>query len=338
MLAASANDVIEKRVHKHVAAIHCSGELSLFQRKIINCLLFHSYPKLKTQSRFEIKIRDLLNLMGLNNNDYRYLREAFKNIRKTDITWNLTSESFKQSQEPTEFEPWIDCSWLSWAMSDGSTIHYEFPEPLKAYLTEPSIYASISLIAQQKFSSKFALVLYENCLRYVNVGQTKIFDLKTFRNIMGVKEGQYKIFRDLNSRVIKPALKQINELTELDVEVVFKRASRRVVAMQFKVSYKPEQVPKKKLVNRKSVMDEIRPMNDADKSYYGFVENFKALSPSRQKLVLNGFEKRLREVLSENYNQELSDFISYYESNGWNNRPALEYLKHFCEKYHPDVV
>ena len=76
----------------------------------------------------------------------------------------------------------------------------------------------------------------------------------------------------------------------------------------------------------------------ADIQIFTPFQNFKALSPSRQKLVLNGFEKRLREVLLENYNQELSDFISYYETNGWNNRPALEYLKHFCEKYHPDIA
>jgi plasmid replication initiation protein len=229
----SAGSELELKVHKHVAAIHCSGELTLFQRKIINCLLFHAYPTLQAESRFKISIRELLNLMGLKNNDYHYLREAFRDIRKTDITWNLTSEEISLNKDEVKFESWIDCSWLSWAMSDGSFIYYEFPAPLKEYLVDPSIYASISLKVQQRFTSKFALILYENCLRYVKIGKTKLFDIETFRGIMGVTEYQYKIFRDFNARVLRPAINQVNSYTDINVEVALKRVRRKVVAIQF---------------------------------------------------------------------------------------------------------
>ncbi|MFO1259314.1 MAG: replication initiation protein [Gammaproteobacteria bacterium] len=247
MITCLSNE-IERKVHKHVSAIHCSGQLSLFQRKIINCLLFHAYPNLETESRFKIHIRELLDLMGLKNNDYRYLREAFREIRKTDITWNLTSEQINENDSSDEFESWIDCSWLSWAMSDGSYIHYEFPAPLKSYLVDPSIYASISLRIQQKFTSKFALILYENCLRYIKIGKTKLFEINTFRSIMGVTDEQYKIFRDFNARVLKPAITQVNHHTDIDVEVVLKRVRRKVVAIQFLVKWKvsPEEKSEKK--------------------------------------------------------------------------------------------
>tara|TARA_R110002110_G_scaffold209215_1_gene421595 strand:+ start:3669 stop:4568 length:900 start_codon:yes stop_codon:yes gene_type:complete len=235
---------IGKKVHKHVAAIHCSGELTLFQRKIINCLLFNAFPNLETENQFKIHIRDLLDLMGLKNNDYQYLRDAFKNIRRTDITWNLTRENFSNTKDEG-FEPWLECGWLSWAMSDGATIHYEFPEPLKAYLVEPTVYASISLSMQKKFTSKFALILYENCLRYIKIGKTKTFDIDTFRKIMGVKDGQYKVFRDFNNRVLKPAINQINELTDINVEPVKKRVKRRVVEIKFIVTPKKSKLPQK---------------------------------------------------------------------------------------------
>lgn len=251
MLQNAPKSEIEQKVHKHVAAIHCSGELTLFQRKVINCLLYHAYQDLPTKSRFKIHIRELLNLLGLCNNDYRYLREAFRNIRRTDITWNLTTEDFHDGGEQTEFEKWIDCSWLSWAMSDGSTIHYEFPEPLKAYLIEPSVYSSISLQIQRHFTSKFALILYENCQRYIKIGKTKSFDLDVFRNIMGVKEGQYKIFRDFNNRVLRPAIKQVNEKTDIEVEAIKKRAKRKVTEIQFTVEYK-EKAETKKIVKPKN--------------------------------------------------------------------------------------
>lgn len=245
MLQTAPKSEIEQKVHKHVAAIHCSGELTLFQRKVINCLLFHAYPDLHTQSRFKIHIRELLNLLGLCNNDYKYLREAFRNIRRTDITWNLTTEDFQDGSEQTEFEKWIDCSWLSWAMSDGTTIHYEFPEPLKAYLVEPSVYSSISLQVQQRFTSKFALILYENCQRYIKIGKTKSFDIDVFRKIMGVKEDQYKIFRDFNNRVLRPAIKQVNEKTDITVEAIKRRAKRKVTEIQFTVDYKEKPEVKK---------------------------------------------------------------------------------------------
>lgn len=269
MLQQTPRQGIEQKVHKHVAAIHCSGELSLFQRKIINCLLFHAYPTLQTQRKFTIRIRDLLDLLGLRNNDYQYLRDAFRDIRRTDITWNLTQEYFSAQSEQSDFERWIDCGWLAWAMSDGSNIHYEFPEPLTAYLLEPTIYASISLQIQRRFTSKFALILYENCLRYIKVGKTKLFPLETFRSIMGISDNKYKIFRDFNSRVLKPAIGQVNTLSDLKVEVILKRINRKVVAIQFLVSrkisdkkhakIKPDRSPKIFGVSKSLIEQHARP-------------------------------------------------------------------------------
>lgn len=57
------------------------------------------------------------------------------------------------------------------------------------------------------------------------------------RQLMGVDEYPlYQDFRYLNARVIKPAVKQINEATSIHVEVRMKRVARRITELQFLVS------------------------------------------------------------------------------------------------------
>lgn len=321
---------VEKKIYKHAATIHCSGELTLFQRKIINCLLYNAYPVLYDENKFKIRIRDLLNLMGLSNNDYQYLRKAFRDIRRTDITWNLTFENFKSSndepeEEEQEFETWIDCSWLSWAMSDGSTIHYEFPAPLKAYLKDPAVYAAMSLTIQKKFTSKFALILYENCVRYVDIGKTKIFSLETFRKIMGVKDTQYKEFRSLNSRVIKPAIKQLNDMTDISVEPIFKRVNRKVNHIQFTIRRKVKKISRKRTED--FLKNKLSNQNTSKTEFLKFHDYVKRLQPLEREKIINSYlqclEKHRRKKPGD---VSLLVILEQYKTYGWECRIFIEGL------------
>lgn len=318
---------------KHVATIHCSGDLTLFQRKIINCLLYNAFPTLKNEVRFKINIRDLLALLGLQNNDYAYLREAFRNIRKTDISWNLTSESFKK-KDKSAFEAWIECSWLAWAMSDGSTIHYEFPAPLREYLKDPSVYSSISLAIQRRFTSKFALILYENCYRYIEVGKTKVISLETFRKIMGVKPDQYKAFRDLNARVLKPALKQVNELTDMDVEPIFSRQSRKIAKVQFLVKRKAYGDLKKSTKSSAPTLtfrgEGRKTLTEADQLYYSFWDKVLHLGNQEQARLVQDFKAYLKEQIQSQANPSLAKILDYMNDQGWKNRVVGTHLMHYA--------
>jgi hypothetical protein len=106
-------------------------------------------------------------------------------------------------------------------------------------LHNPNIYARISLSMQNKFDSKHALALWELCLDYLDrtkqSGETPWIPLETFRELMGIAEEMYPEFKKLNKWVIKDPIAEINEVTDFRVEVEYKRQSRKISAVKFRM-------------------------------------------------------------------------------------------------------
>ena len=53
---------------------------------------------------------------------------------------------------------------------------------------------------------------------------------------MGLEETEYPVFKVLNQNVIKPALKEVNDLTDYFVEVEQKRIGRKVAELKFSIT------------------------------------------------------------------------------------------------------
>jgi hypothetical protein len=93
---------------------------------------------------------------------------------------------------------------------------------------------------QNRFTSRYALILWEICFDYFdtarNHGETPFIPLNTFKELMGIALDDYPTFKTLNQRVIKPAIKEINELTNFFVEVDQKRIGRKIGELKFRIS------------------------------------------------------------------------------------------------------
>ena len=59
---------------------------------------------------------------------------------------------------------------------------------------------------------------------------------------MGLEKDEYSVFKELNRNVIKPAVKEINDLTSYHVEVEPKRLGRRIGELKFRIT-KVKQLP-----------------------------------------------------------------------------------------------
>jgi plasmid replication initiation protein len=63
-----------------------------------------------------------------------------------------------------------------------------------------------------------------------------IFDISTFRRLMGAPEFEFK---DLNKKVIKPAVEEINQLdSTITLETLLHKSGRSVQGIQFIVTAK----------------------------------------------------------------------------------------------------
>lgn len=219
---------------KHVAAIHTDGHLSLLQRKLSNVLLLNAYDALLTQTEHEIDEKTLCVMLGYDSNDRKPLKESLKALASVHAEWNILGDN----QEEVE---WGVSSLLSHAILSRGRCRYGYSPALAEKLYNPDIYASINMAIQRKFRSKHALALYENCYRFKTVRSTGWWPLKTFRRLMGVDDSDYySQFKHLNAKVIKPTVKEINAVSDIQITPEFKRSGRSISEIRFLIGANPQ--------------------------------------------------------------------------------------------------
>lgn len=223
---------IRKHVKKHVGAIHINGKLTLLQRKIANVLLLNAYEELLVKEKHQIAIKTLAEIIGFDSNDHQLIKNALETLAKTIIKWNILDKD--------GVEEWGVSSMLAHAHIKYGICNYSYSIALREKLYNPEIYARINLDIQKRFASGYALTLYENCLRYRNVGITGWITLEMWRELLGIEDGQYSFFKDFNKRVLKPAIQEINETSDIVLSTEYKREKRKVTALKFHIQDNPQ--------------------------------------------------------------------------------------------------
>jgi plasmid replication initiation protein len=230
----------KEQVRKHVAAIHTSGELSLLERKMANVLLLNAYDSLVTRRTHTLPVKHLCAMLGWDeSNNIERLQDVLRKLISTTIEFNMMEDGK---------EVWRVMSMLSYGEIKDGTCTYRYDEYLAERLYDPEIYATINIGVQRRFEGGYALTLYENCLRYKAIGSTGWWELSRFRRIMGAEAGLYDDFRRLNERVIRPSVKEINRVSDIQLEPEFQRQGRKVSAVRFLVTENPQQTLLKPMI------------------------------------------------------------------------------------------
>ena len=220
-------------VRKHVGAIQINGKLSLLQRKLSNVLLWNAYDGLLKEEKHRIRIRDLAYLVGFDSNDIKVLKTALRGLVDIKLEWNMLHEDGDKE--------WGIASMLGSATIRGGYCSYTYDPNLREKFYNPEMYARINIGIQRNITTGYALTLYENCIRYRNVGSTGLIDLEMLRKLFGVGDKKYyRTFKFFNNKIIKPAIDGINEASDIVVNAEYKREKRRVVAVRFKIKDNPQ--------------------------------------------------------------------------------------------------
>lgn len=211
---------------KHVAAIHIGAKLSLLQRKLVNALLYNAYDQLLTAQNHEISASVLCEMIGFDSKNIGYLKGALKGLMETVVEFDVLEENGERS--------WEAMVLLPYAKIKGGTCTYRYERALAEKLYHPDVYSKINLSVLREMNSAHALVLYENCYRFEGIGHTAWWDVDVFRKLMGVDMmSSYKPFKALNRNVIQPAMKEVNKLSNIQVEMETRMKGRSVTGLRF---------------------------------------------------------------------------------------------------------
>ena len=233
MNLAKINEVI-----KASPAIQIQSKVSLLQRRAWNVLLANAYNELPNKDIHSVSMVELAAKLGFDSGNQEYLKKVLKSIVDCTVEWNLLNKDNK--------EVWGAASLLASAEIENGICTYGFAPHLRRQLHNPRIYAKLNLRLQNQFTSKYALVLWEVCFDYFDTdrdkGETPFIPLETFKELMGLEETDYPVYKVLNQSVIKPAINEINDLTAYYVEVEYKRIGRKVAELKFRIT-KVKQLP-----------------------------------------------------------------------------------------------
>jgi plasmid replication initiation protein len=215
-------------VTKNVSAIHISAGLSLTQRKLVNAMLYHAYDELLVEDTHSINVALLMEMIGFESRNQDHLKKSIRGLTEKSVEWDI--------MEDDGTSLWEVSTLLSYARIRKGECTYRYDKSLAEKLKNPDVFAKINLSVVRDIRSAHSLVLYENCYRYIGVGQTPKWSVEVFRKLMAVNHlASYQQFKFLKRDLITPAIKEVNKVSNVQISLETVMSGRSVVAIQFLV-------------------------------------------------------------------------------------------------------
>jgi len=215
------------------------GQLGFLHRKIYNVLLANAYEGLgQGRMNFTLPVATLAEFSGFNSRDYQMVYDHCRELMQTEVQ-TINFDSKTKGKKPRR-KRGATTLIADFDVIEGGTIQYGFSRKMAGILYEPEQYIWMTLSTQNRFDSKYELSLFENCIRYIGAGSTGFKDVSEWRDLLGANEPTYDEFKRLNSLVLKPATKGVNEKSGILIQPEFEREKRKVARIKFGVEENPQ--------------------------------------------------------------------------------------------------
>lgn len=228
-----------------LAIVPKSEKITVTARKIYNVMLHHAQRQGVGKDRYQVRLADIATGIDFNSNNTELIKQYFRQMATTGVEW--------QSPTVGEGARWSVSALIAHAdliQREGELIlEWSYAPNIKQELLDPQRFAKMSLQVQASLNTMASLVLYEICCRYADNpgGLTARQPWAWWRPVLtGAPDSptsaylEYKIF---NRDVLKKAVKKVNEVSDLEIELVEHRVGRSVQDLQFRVKRKAPMLP-----------------------------------------------------------------------------------------------
>jgi len=221
-------------VTKDSLLIRMEHQITLLQQQVWNVMLAYAYDKLDQDLDFKLPIVTLLKYIPAVSNR-KHLERAVTDLVERQLRFDAMADN-----RPDE-----SCSLLSSARFNAGICHYQFPRCLKQRIFSSSTNSEIDLLIQKQYKGgAYGWFLYELCFDAKDSGSTGWISLTQLRRFWGIFSDRYPLFKDLNKRVIKPAIRDVNSRTDIFINAELKRNGKKVVGIRFDIDSSPDLLKK----------------------------------------------------------------------------------------------
>ncbi len=195
--------------------LRSSSKLTLHDRRVLNLLVQHAGSEIANDLQHRISISFL---RSPEHKGGEMVRDSIMKL----MTTLVEVPTFDQHGNAATLRTTLLASTTTTddeSKPDGEVV-YRFSKEMCEILLRSRYWGRIKTFVMFAFTSKYALTLYENlCLRR-NLDKTEQeFDLETFRDLLGIPKGKLKQFPQMKQSAIKPAIEEINALSDFNVQV-----------------------------------------------------------------------------------------------------------------------
>lgn len=137
-------------------------------------------------------------------------------------------------------EPWANKSAYE---PDLGYVYIRFSDVVVPLITRlESQFTSYKIDNVSNLTSGYAIRLYETICSWREVGKTPKYNIDDIRGKLGVEPEQYNTMSNFKARVLRTAIKQVNEHTDLTVKYEQHKTANKITAISF--SFKPKKTDK----------------------------------------------------------------------------------------------
>ena len=183
--------------------------------------------------------KDKFNILELETVDFMELLNTTV-LRYTEIRELVAGLMSKQVRIETD-EMDLVANWVSSIkyIKNSGIIELEFSENLIPYMLQlKERFTRYQLKNILYLRSKHSIRIYELLKQYQKIGH-RSFTIEELKKLLMI-EGRYKQFRDFNKSVLKLTQDEINELTDINIDIEHVKRGRKVVGVKYIIQSKDD--------------------------------------------------------------------------------------------------
>lgn len=216
----AANDIIRGK-----------QSMTLQTARLIRLLITQVVKEDKDLKTYSCKISDLANFLKVDSSNlYRNVQEICESALDSKVYVGTGNSR----------QPWKIFHWISLAEYDGNgMITLRLSDEIKPYVLElEKWFTQYQIKNILEFSSYYSIRLYEilKCEegKYRNEKLKHEFTVKELKQFFDC-ENKYSAFKDFRRRVIEVAVREINEKSDIWIDVSYKKTGRAITSVVFEV-------------------------------------------------------------------------------------------------------
>ena len=252
-------------VVKDNALMNASYNLEVTEQRLILLAIINARQTGKgitADSKLEIHANDYASRFDVSNDGaYKALKSAVLNLFDRQFSFK---EEDKKGNIGTVKSRWV--SRIKY-IDDSATLEITFAPDVVPLITRlEQQFTSYQLKQVTQLTSKYAIRLYELIIAWREVGKVPQIELNDFRNRIGLENSEYTAMCDFKKRVLEPAIKQINEHTDIVTTYEQHKKGRSITGFSFKFKQKQIRTEAKK---DKNIGDFFNRMTDSQRLKFG---------------------------------------------------------------------